>query len=108
MFAPIFAPASMCGPISFSFAVGDAGYFALVKTTFGPSQQPSSSTENSGTNTLECSRTPSTDPHVVLDVASRADTDVVADLVVLTDQHAVAGTEISADSCCLRRSPSGS
>src|SRR5262249_33977227 len=37
---------------------GDAGYFAFVNTTFGPSQHRSSRTDSSGTNTFECRRTP--------------------------------------------------
>ena len=55
--APILAPFRMTGPASWSLTPGDSGYLALVNTTFGPIQQPSSRTENSGMNTCVWIRT---------------------------------------------------
>src|SRR5262245_6625958 len=56
-FAPILAPLLITGPTSWSLTPGDSGYFAFVNTTFGPIQQPSSSTEYSGMNTCVWIRT---------------------------------------------------
>src|SRR5678809_1751260 len=57
LLAPIFAPFLMTGPTSESLTPGESGYFALVNTTLGPIQHPSSRIENSGMNTCAVSYT---------------------------------------------------
>ena len=79
MLAPIFAPLRITGPAVDPWRPGESGYCALVSTTFGPIQQPSSSTENSGTNACVWMRTLFAIVDVVLDHRQRADADVVAD-----------------------------
>ena len=96
-FAPILAPVRMIGPMRCSLAPGDNGYFAFVKTTFGPIQQPSSSTRVLRDEHLGVDPDVVSNLDVMLDNRQGADAHVVADAVRFANVDLVAGLEVPTD-----------